>query len=88
MTEKGQEYQTNLVAKVRIGKLLPATQENKEKERDTEGVHRREIVVYVEYRIVCPFVVIGPSTRQQSPPVSECVSPLEPHGGGATIPCG
>jgi hypothetical protein len=38
MTEKGQEYQTNLVAKVRIGKLLLATQENKEKERYTEGV--------------------------------------------------
>jgi hypothetical protein len=85
MTEKGKEYKTDFVAVVRMGKLLPATQENKGKERYTEGVHSRGIIVDKEYQSVCPLVGIGSPTPS---PTSECVSPLGTKGGSITLPRG
>jgi hypothetical protein len=48
MTEKGREHQTNFVAMVRFGKLLPATQENKEKDREIRKVLYRD---YSRHRV-------------------------------------
>ena len=42
----------------------------------------RGIIVYIEYQSVCPFIGIGSPTLS---PASQCVSPLGPKGGGATL---
>jgi hypothetical protein len=43
------------------------------------------MIVYIEYQSVCPFIGIGSLTPS---PASECVSPLGPKGGRATLACG
>jgi hypothetical protein len=62
-----------------------ASNSNDAEER-REGEPRRGIMIYIEYQSVCPFVGIG--SPPPPFPVSECVSPLDPKGGGATLPCG
>jgi hypothetical protein len=54
--------------------------------KEITGPALERLYLYMDYQSICPvFVGMGSPTPS---PASECVSPLEPNGGEAKLPCG